>query len=136
MVLSLPLSPILFFSSSSIAHFALYVNHLETKAQSNSPSRKGGVLLRSAFARGATKGVGGRQEEKFLFSLFFPFFSRRKKTYPRKRNKLLQSDDFSSLRLSVREKFWSSIKYVWKKVSGLYSAKSYFRNFYKMEFHF
>lgn len=101
MVLSLTPLPILFFSSSSIAHFILQVNYFPAKAQSNSPSRKGGVLLRSAFSRGATKGVGGHS-----FSLLISLgISRPEKTYPRKRNKPLQSDDFPSLRLSVREKF-------------------------------
>lgn len=78
------------------------------KAQSNSPSRKGGVLLRSAFSRGATKGVGGRSPFSFSFSENF----RPEKMYRRKRNKPLQSDDFPSLRLSVREKFlkWYQIR--------------------------
>ena len=38
---------------------------LSPDGASNSPSRKGGVLLRSAFSRGATKGVGGRNPKKF-----------------------------------------------------------------------
>lgn len=73
----------------------------DTFAQSNSPSRKGGVLLRSAFSRGATKGVGGPS----ISSSPLLGISRPEKTYRRKRNKPLQSDDFPSLRLFVREKF-------------------------------
>lgn len=46
------------------------------QSASNCPSRKGGVLLRSAFARGATKGVG----ERSAISLFFLWeFSGQKK---------------------------------------------------------
>ena len=37
---------------------------LSGQSASNCPSRKGGVLLRSAFARGATKG-GGRAKHSF-----------------------------------------------------------------------
>ena len=52
----------------------------------------------------------------------------------RKRNKPLQSDDFSSLRYLLEKNFWSGIKHVWKKVSGLYGAKSDFRNFISWNF--
>lgn len=73
---------------------------LSGQSASNCPSRKGGVLLRSAFARSNKR--GGRIEHSFSnFSRNF----RPEKTYPRKRNKPLQSDDLAPLRLSVREKF-------------------------------
>ena len=85
---------------------------LSPDGASNSPSRKGGVLLRSAFSRGATKGVGGRINFPFLSILSPQKISRPEKTYRRKRNKPLQSDDFPSLRLFVREKFlkWYQIR--------------------------
>lgn len=99
MVLSLPLSPyiILLLFKDSTLYSSSQLFSL-AKAQSNSPSRKGGVLLRSAFARGATKGVGG--QSILSLGIFQP-----EKTYRRKRNKPLQNEDFASLRLSVREKF-------------------------------
>ena len=65
-------------STYNITHFILYVNY-QTKAQSNSPSRKGGVLLRSAFARGATKGVGGQLIFLFFHLLFLWGISGQKK---------------------------------------------------------
>ena len=129
MVLSSLLSSILFFSSPSIAHFALYVNHLETETEtesaSNSPSRKGGVLLRSAFSRGATKGVGG---PSILLLLLWGFSNQKKR---------IVGSEISHFRAMIfllsfyllEKNFWSGIKHVWKKVSGLYSAKFYFRNF-------
>ena len=53
---------------------------------------------------------GGR--EKLYFISLSLEVSRPEKTYRRKRNKPLQSDDFSSLRLFVREKFlkWYQIR--------------------------
>lgn len=134
---NLPLKNFFYFYKKNILHFTQKVKYFYVKvflggiirgyriffcpkAQSNSPSRKGGVLLRSAFARGATKGVGGRRKIPCFSSL--PKKSpAKKKTYRRKRNKPLQSDDFSLLRLSVREKFlkW----YQTHLEEGFYSAK-------------
>lgn len=100
------------------------------QSASNCPSRKGGVLLRSAFSRGATKGVGGQMPLGI---------SRPEKTYRRKRNKPLQSDDFSSFRLSVREKFlkW----YQTHLEEGFWTLQREVRllglsQFQRMEFHF
>lgn len=106
--LSLPCIILLLSKYSTLCSLCQSFRNRNPKAQSNSPSRKGGVLLRSAFARGATKG-GGRAKHSFFFYLFFFFpllskFFQLEKTYPRKRNKPLQSNDFSSLCLSVRKK--------------------------------
>ena len=106
---------------------------LSPDGASNSPSRKGGVLLRSAFSRGATKGWAGETPLEV---------SRPEKMYRRKRNKPLQSDDFPSLRLSVREKFleWyqthleESFWTLQRKVRLL--GLSQFHFLYKLEFHF
>lgn len=43
-----------------------------SQSASNCPSRKGGVLLRSAFSRGATKGVGGQNILSPLLGIFQP----------------------------------------------------------------
>lgn len=105
---------------------------LSDQSASNCPSRKGGVLLRSAFARGATKGVGGHL-------LFFLGIFRPEKMYPRKRNKPLQSDDLAPLRLSVREKFlkWYQIRLeegFWTLQSKVLLPQFHFLFF--AEFHF
>lgn len=106
--LSLPCIILLLSKYSTLCSLCQSFRNRNPKAQSNSPSRKGGVLLRSAFARGATKGVGGQSIlSSFIFSSFSPLLSKffqLEKTYPRKRNKPLQSNDFSSLCLSVRKK--------------------------------
>lgn len=138
MVSSLLFSPhiiLLLFKYSTLCSLCQSFRN-RTESASNSPSRKGGVLLRSAFSRGATKGVGGQSTH--LFSGNF----RPEKTYRRKRNKPLQSDDFSSFRLSVREKFlkWCQTRLevdFWtlqRKVRLLGLLQFHF--LYKMEFHF
>lgn len=105
------------------------------QSASNCPSLAGGVLLRSASSRGATKGVG---QTSFLLLFFLGIF-RPEKTYPRKRNKPLQSDDLAPLRLSVREKFlkWYQIRLeegFWTLQSKVLLPQFHFLFF--AEFHF
>ena len=113
--------------------------------QKMTPSRKQqplpqgrGFVAKRILARSNKR--GGRADK---FSLpFSPKSFRPEKMYRRKRNKPLQSDDFSSLRLFVREKFlkwyqthleegfWTLQRKV--RLLGL----SQFHFLYKLEFHF
>ena len=61
-----------------------------------------GFVAKRVFARSNKR--GGRADEAHFLSPLLGI-SRPEKTYRRKRNKPLQSDDFPSLRLSVREEF-------------------------------
>lgn len=73
----------------------------DTFAQATAPPAREGFCCEARFRAEQQKGVGGQS----ISSSPSLGISRPEKTYRRKRNKPLQSDDFPSFRLSVREKF-------------------------------
>lgn len=109
------------------------------KAQSNSPSRKGGVLLRSAFSRGATKGVGGRSAQFTFISLFLWGISGQRKRIVGSeishfRAMILLLNDYLKIlkwyQTRLEEGFWTLQSKV--RLLGLLQ----FQFLYKLEFHF
>ena len=101
-----------------------------------------GFVAKRVFARSNKRGGRAGQALSHFSSSPLLGISRPEKMYRRKRNKLLQSDDFSSLRLSVREKFlkW----YQTHLEEGFWTLQrearllglSQFHFLYKLEFHF
>lgn len=97
-----------------------------------------GFVAKRVFARSNKRGWAGQALSHFSSSPFLGIF-RPEKTCRRKRNKPLQSDDFPSLRLFVREKFlkW----YQTRLEEGFWTLQrkvrlSQFHFLYKLEFHF
>lgn len=103
--------PLYYSSPFQIQHTLLSMSIIQKpKPQSakQQPLPQGrGFVAKRVCARSNKR--GGRAKHSFFFYLFFFFpllskFFQLEKTYPRKRNKPLQSNDFSSLCLSVRKK--------------------------------
>ena len=73
-----------------------------SQSASQQPLPQGrGFVAKRVFARSNKRGGRAKHYPTFLLLLFWEFPGQNR----RKRNKPLQSDDFPSLRLSIREKF-------------------------------
>lgn len=109
MVSSLLFSPhiiLLLFKYNTLCSLCQSFRNRKRKQQPLPQGR--GFVAKRVCARSNKRGGRAKHSFTFLFSGNF----RPEKTYRRKRNKPLQSDDFSSFRLSVRENFlkWYQIR--------------------------
>ena len=138
MVSSLLFSPhiiLLLFKYNTLCSLCQSFRNRKRKQQPLPQGR--GFVAKRVCARSNKRGGRAGQSTHLLFSSLGIF--RPEKTYRRKRNKPLQSDDFSSFRLSVREKFlkWYQIRLE----EGFWTLQrkvllSQFHFLYKLEFHF
>ena len=121
----------LLFKYSTLCSLCQSFRNRNRKRKATAPPAREGFCCEARFRAEQQKGWAG--EAPFLG------ISRPEKTYRRKRNKPLQSDDFPSLRLSVREKF---LKWCQTHLEeGFWTLQrkvrlSQFHFLYKLEFHF
>lgn len=118
--------------------WGLLFQKMTPSRKATAPPAREGFCCEARFRAEQQKGWAGEALSHFSSSPLLGI-SRPEKMYRRKRNKPLQSDDFSSLRLFVREKFlkWYQIRleegfWTLQRKVGL----SQFHFLYKLEFHF